>query len=102
MVSYRSKDGVVTEWACDAIAVCSGLHATPSIPVIDGMDQVQTVIHSADFKARSQFGIGKTVAILGTGETGLDIAYLAITSPTKRVVLCHRDGFCAVPKVSAQ
>ncbi|TVY27406.1 Dimethylaniline monooxygenase [N-oxide-forming], partial [Lachnellula hyalina] len=98
MVSYRSKDGVVTEWACDAIAVCSGLHVTPSIPSIDGIDRVQTVIHSADFKARSQFGVDKTVAILGPGETGLDISYLAITSPTKRVVLCHHDGFCAVPK----
>jgi dimethylaniline monooxygenase (N-oxide forming) len=38
--------------------------------------------------------------ILGSGETGMDLAYLAVTSPTKSVTLCHRDGFLCAPKVS--
>ncbi|KAK9772394.1 putative FAD/NAD(P)-binding domain-containing protein [Seiridium cardinale] len=98
VVSYKSKDGEAAEWECNAVAVCSGLHVTPNIPFIDGMEKIPTVIHSAEFKTRSQFGQDQTVLILGTGETGMDIAYLAITSPTKRVVLSHRDGFCVVPK----
>jgi dimethylaniline monooxygenase (N-oxide forming) len=58
------------------------------------------LLHSADFKARSQFGKDKTVLILGAGETAMDLAHLAITSPTvRRVILSHRDGFISSPKV---
>jgi cation diffusion facilitator CzcD-associated flavoprotein CzcO len=93
------NDGKASEWACDAIAVCSGLHVTPNIPIIDGIGNVPTVIHSSEFKERKQFGVDKNVLIAGSGETGMDIAYLAITSPTKSVTLCHRDGFLCAPKV---
>lgn len=82
------------------MAVCSGLHVTPSIPDLPGIEQVPVVKHSADFKAREEFGVDKTVVVLGTGETGIDMAHLAVTSPTKRVVLCHRDGFLGAPKVT--
>ena len=38
--------------------------------------------------------------MLGVGETGQDISYLAVTAPaTKEVVLCHRRGFMITPKV---
>jgi dimethylaniline monooxygenase (N-oxide forming) len=37
--------------------------------------------------------------ILGSGETGADLAYLALTSPTKQAILCHRDGWIGAPKV---
>ncbi|KKY34246.1 putative dimethylaniline monooxygenase [Diaporthe ampelina] len=57
------------------------------------------ILHASDFKTRSQFGKDKTVLILGVGETAMDIAHLAITSPTKRVVLSHRDGFISSPKI---
>ncbi len=87
-------------WECDAIAVCSGLHVTPSIPDIPGIENVPAVKHSAEFKSREEFGTDKTVVVLGTGETGIDLAYLAVTSPTKRVILCHRDGFPGAPKVN--
>jgi dimethylaniline monooxygenase (N-oxide forming) len=87
------------EWECDAIAVCSGLHVTPNIPRLDGIENVPVVLHSADFKSKAQFGVGKTVLILGSGETGMDVAYMAVNSPTKRVVLSHRDGFLCAPKV---
>lgn len=89
-------------WECDAVAVCSGLHVTPNFPDLAGVDKVPVVKHSADFKARGEFGIDKTVVVLGTGETGIDMAHLAVTSPTKRVILCHRDGFLGAPKVVPQ
>jgi dimethylaniline monooxygenase (N-oxide forming) len=93
------EDGQTLEYACDAIAICSGLHVTPNIPVIEGIRNVPTVIHSSEFKERKQLGVDKNVLIVGSSETGMDIAYLAITSPTKSVTLCHRDGFLCAPKV---
>lgn len=71
----------------DAVAICSGLHQTPIVPDIPGLlglcklstpaddcsgEGEQTavkIMHSADFKSRAQFGEGKTVLILGAGET---------------------------------
>ncbi|KAK0654763.1 hypothetical protein B0T16DRAFT_318386 [Cercophora newfieldiana] len=53
---------------------------------------VPTSLHSSEFKTKSQFGIDKTVLILGSGETGMDVAYMAVNSPTKQVLLSHRDG----------
>jgi len=98
-VVYRSDDGTNGQWDCDAIAVCTGLHVVPNIPTVKGIDYVPTVLHSSTFKLKSQFGVGKTVLILGTGETGMDVAHMAVTSPTERVILCHRDGFLCAPKV---
>ncbi|OIW30704.1 FAD/NAD(P)-binding domain-containing protein [Coniochaeta ligniaria NRRL 30616] len=97
VIHYR-KDGKEMTWECDAVAVCSGLHVTPSIPNVPGIENVPVVKHSAEFKSREEFGTDKTIVVLGTGETGIDLAYLAVTSPTKRVLLCHRDGFLGAPK----
>ncbi|KAK0704366.1 hypothetical protein B0H67DRAFT_591225 [Lasiosphaeris hirsuta] len=36
--------------------------------------------------------------VLGGGETASDVSYLAVTSPTKQVVMCHRYGFHFAPK----
>ncbi|KAM0360410.1 hypothetical protein ACHAP4_002487 [Fusarium culmorum] len=92
------KDGRVFTWGCDAVAVCSGLHKEPNLPVIPGLHHVPEVIHSSNFKTKSQFEINKTVMVIGSGETGTDVAYLAVTSPTKQVLMCHKDGFHFAPK----
>ncbi|KAK4669038.1 uncharacterized protein QC764_0108450 [Podospora pseudoanserina] len=99
-ITYSAKGtGKQKSWTCDAIAVCSGLHVTPNLPEIPGLeDHVPLVMHSSQFKSSSQFGTNKTVMMLGSGETGADIAYLAVTSPTKQVVMCHRSGFHFAPK----
>jgi dimethylaniline monooxygenase (N-oxide forming) len=94
-------DGAFT-WECDAVAVCSGLHREPNLPVIPGLHNVPEVIHSSEFKTKSQFGTNKTVMVIGSGETGADITYLAVNSPTKQVLMCHKDGFHFAPKVIAQ
>lgn len=49
------------------------------------------MIHSADYKERSQLA-GRKVIILGSGETGNDIAYESIKAGAKEVVLCSRGG----------
>ncbi|KAM5349796.1 hypothetical protein ACJ41O_006301 [Fusarium nematophilum] len=98
IVSYQKKDGEVEEWSCDAIAVCSGVHSKPNLPTIPGVEHVPTVMHSSEFKKRSQLGKDKTVLVLGSGETGADVCYLSITADTKQVVLCHRSGWVGAPK----
>jgi dimethylaniline monooxygenase (N-oxide forming) len=99
VITYTEPDGKESTWECDAIAVCSGLHVVPNIPHIDGIEKVPVVMHSEKFKSRKQFGIDKTILIVGFGETAADIGHLAITGRTKQVIMCHRDGFMAAPKV---
>jgi dimethylaniline monooxygenase (N-oxide forming) len=99
LVTYVPKaTGEKLTWECDAIAVCSGLHVVPNIPHLSGIERVPVTMHSSEFKQRKQFGVDRTVLILGSGETGSDVSYLAVTAPTKRVIICHRSGFHFAPK----
>lgn len=100
IVSLYCKDtGRSTQWKCDAVAVCTGINVNPVIPEIKGVERVPSVLHSSQLKTRARFGEGTNVYIMGAGETGMDLAYLAVTSKAKSVTLCHRDGFFCAPKV---
>jgi cation diffusion facilitator CzcD-associated flavoprotein CzcO len=101
-IMVHKEGGQSFEWDCDAIAVCSGLHVEPSIPKIPGIENVPHVLHSSQVKTREQFGRDTVVMVLGAGETGMDMAHLAVTSPTKSVVMCHREGFSIAPKASSR
>lgn len=93
------QGGVVDKWECDAVAICSGLHMNPSIPDIEGLDRVPLVLHSSQLKSRQQFGHDTNVIVLGAGETGMDMAHLAVTSATKSTAICHNGGFFCAPKI---
>ncbi|KAH6870929.1 hypothetical protein B0T10DRAFT_466933 [Thelonectria olida] len=100
IVSYQANDSQTRyEWKCDAIAVCSGLHVAPNTPDIRGIQSVPQILHSSELKSRNQFGVDKTVMVVGSEGTGSDTVYLAVTSTTKRVLLCHNDGVHFAPKV---
>jgi dimethylaniline monooxygenase (N-oxide forming) len=99
IVSIMDSEGQASEWICDAVAVCSGLNGSPRIPDIKGIEKVATVLHSSQVKRREQFGKDTNVVVLGVGETGMDMAHLAVTSPTKSVTVCHREGFFCGPKI---
>ena len=83
------------------IAVCSGLHVLPEIPKIPGIEHVlepkqgravqPAVYHSHEYKSRDQLA-ERRVMILGTGETGMDLAYEAAKTGAEEVVLCSRGG----------
>jgi len=84
------------------IGICTGLHVVPSVPDIPGIEHIakqdsNRVFHSVAYKSRSQLA-GRRVMILGTGETGMDIAYEAAKAGAKEVVLCSRGGFLSFPK----
>jgi cation diffusion facilitator CzcD-associated flavoprotein CzcO len=90
------------------VVVCTGLHVVSSIPVIPGIQHVlqpqrsepshsqetrpqPAVFHSASYHSRDQL-TGRRVMILGTGETGMDLAYEAAKAGAKEVILCTRGG----------
>lgn len=80
--------------------MCSGLHVELNILNIEGIENVPLVLHSSQFKEQKQFGLNKTVMVVGCGETGADIAYLAATwKHAGRVLLCHRDEVHFAQKV---
>ncbi|KAJ3051195.1 hypothetical protein HK097_007842 [Rhizophlyctis rosea] len=89
-------------YACDAVAICSGLHVEPNIPQIPGIEQFYQnggkSIHSSEYKTRSQVA-GKKVLVLGCGETGMDVSYESIQAGATEVTMCHRNGFLSFPKV---
>ncbi|KAM3450858.1 hypothetical protein NHJ6243_009718 [Beauveria neobassiana] len=102
VIKYQANDGRLQRWDCDAVAVCSGLHVEPNVPHIRGISTVKKVMHSSQFKSREQFNGCKVVMVVGCGETGADVAYLAAThAEVDRVVLCHKDGFHFAPKRNA-
>ncbi|KAF2099030.1 FAD/NAD(P)-binding domain-containing protein [Rhizodiscina lignyota] len=81
IVTFCSKDGSSDDFECDA-----------------GSSNVPIVMHSSEFKSKTQFGTDKCIMVLGSGETAMDISYMAVTSQTKSVTMCHRDGFFCAPK----
>ena len=79
----------------DAVCVCSGLHETPYVPQIDGLDGFAgTVLHSSEYKHKSLFA-GKRVLIVGCGETGMDLAYRAVQVASQDpVAACDGSSNC--------
>ncbi|SOV01869.1 related to flavin-containing monooxygenase [Ustilago sp. UG-2017a] len=70
-------------------------------PVEHAKDASQIItLHSSQYKDRSLYR-AKRVMILGTGETGMDMAYEAVKAGAKEVVLCTRSGFLLFPAVFA-
>jgi dimethylaniline monooxygenase (N-oxide forming) len=80
------------------VGVCTGLHVIPSVPDIPGIEHVtekygeSAVYHSSQYKRRDELA-GKRIMILGTGETGMDLAYEAAKAQAKEVVLCSKSGY---------
>lgn len=99
VIEITSPDSTIETWHCNAVAICTGINVHPRIPAIPGMEKIPVALHSSDLKSRAQFGTDTHVLVLGAGETGMDIAHLAVTAPTASVTLCHRDGFFCAPKV---
>jgi dimethylaniline monooxygenase (N-oxide forming) len=103
VVSYLDKsknESFSTE--VDALAICTGLHAIPWIPNIEGLEHLKAngtrFFHSSQYWHRNQLQ-GKRVLVVGSGETAMDLVYEAIQSDCPEVVLSHRSGWLSIPKV---
>lgn len=98
-------DGQKADHHFDAVAFCNGLHSKPAESRIPGIHQCGRVLHSSEIKTRRDFfpeaNCRPHVAILGAGETAMDISHLAVTTEgVESVMLCHKNGFFVAPKVS--
>ncbi|OAA71272.1 dimethylaniline monooxygenase [Cordyceps fumosorosea ARSEF 2679] len=96
-VTTTAADGgaaVVEAWDCDAVAICTGINVLPRIPEVPGLlsRTTTTVLHSSEVKTRAQLGEGTHVVVLGAGETGMDMAHLAVTAPTASVIPTPTPG----------
>lgn len=85
------------------VVITTGLHVTPNIPPIPGLNTGETSsapqwFHSSEYKLRSQVS-GKKILVLGAGETGMDVAYESLLSPARKVWMGVRGGFLSFPKV---
>ncbi|GAA5848275.1 hypothetical protein JCM8547_004466 [Rhodosporidiobolus lusitaniae] len=101
-VQKKGEEGITT-YRSRYLVLATGLHVIPQIPHITGIERVTSdkskqVLHSSEYKTRDQLK-GKKVLILGTGETGMDLAYASIKAGAEEVVLCSRGGFLSFPKV---
>ncbi|WWC63622.1 uncharacterized protein I303_106227 [Kwoniella dejecticola CBS 10117] len=100
----RRPIGEPIEILAKRVIITTGLHVTPNIPSIPGLNtepkspNAPEWIHSSSYKSRSQLE-GKEVLILGAGETGMDVAYESIMAGSKKVWLGVRNGFLSFPKV---
>eukprot|EP01060_Flectonema_neradi_P029515 TRINITY_DN409_c0_g2_i1.p1 TRINITY_DN409_c0_g2~~TRINITY_DN409_c0_g2_i1.p1 ORF type:complete len:629 (+),score=145.10 TRINITY_DN409_c0_g2_i1:58-1887(+) len=66
--------GTSTTEVFDYVAVCSGLHVKPNIPVIKGVETFKgKIVHSKDYDTPDEFK-GKNVVVIGLGETSADVA----------------------------
>ncbi|BFZ61604.1 hypothetical protein YB2330_002676 [Saitoella coloradoensis] len=97
VVTTQSNIGYEITEHFDTIAICTGLHVTPSIPSIPGIEHVPQYFHSSHYKYRTQIA-NKNVLVLGCGETAMDVAYEAIKADCPQVVLAHRGGWLSFPK----
>lgn len=73
-IVHYFKDGEESTWPCDAVVVCSGLHVTPNVMAIPGLENVPVAFHSSQFKNMAQLGADQNLLIIGSGETGMDLA----------------------------
>ena len=124
-VGRGSNEGNESTILARRVIITTGLHVTPNIPHIPGLNakplptksthsastststtdthtHTETLppswIHSSEYKSRSQL-TGKNVLVLGTGETGMDVGYEAIMSGASKVWMGFRGGFLSFPKV---
>lgn len=123
VVTWTSPGGQTHTDDFTHVALCAGLHVTPSYPEIAGLPRptlptddrqkgaqvveqahltpeqarIQT-LHSSAYKSPEIYS-DKRVMILGTGETGMDMAYEAVKARANEIVLCTRHGFLSFPAV---
>lgn len=73
-VEVASGDGSVNEEVFDAVFVCTGHHSNPNTPEWEGVKAFENnggrLIHSHNYRDPAQF-IGKKVAVVGIGNSGL-------------------------------
>jgi dimethylaniline monooxygenase (N-oxide forming) len=97
-VDSAAEDGIRREEHFDAVAVCSGLHQNPFIPVFPGQDDFPgAVIHGSRYRRPDQVR-GQRVLVVGGGESAADIV-AEVSEHAADTVLSLRRGVAVVPRI---
>ncbi|KAF2105020.1 FAD/NAD(P)-binding domain-containing protein [Rhizodiscina lignyota] len=92
-ISFRPRGKEQVETATfDKVALCHGLQVQePKMPKIEGIDTFTGLaMHSNEYKGPEPFN-GKTVVVVGMGNTGPDVA-CDLVGHASKVYLSHRRG----------
>jgi cation diffusion facilitator CzcD-associated flavoprotein CzcO len=96
-VVLRGDDGRERSLACRHLVLATGASgALPNVPRLPGIDDFAgTVIHSSEFHSGADYA-GKRVMVVGTGNSGHDIAQDLIVKGAEKVWLLQRGPTCVV------
>jgi len=97
-VRTRAANGVAEE-RFDAVAICSGLHQHPHVPVFPGQEGFPgTIMHGASYRRPADVA-GKRVLIVGAGESGADVV-AEVAEHAAETVLSLRRGVGVQKRIS--
>ncbi|XP_027514284.1 dimethylaniline monooxygenase [N-oxide-forming] 5-like isoform X1 [Corapipo altera] len=85
----------------DAVLVCSGHHTDAHLPLntFPGLEKFEgSYLHSRDYKSPQPFS-GKRVVVVGTGNSGIDIA-VELSHTAKQVFLSTKRGTWVLHRVA--
>ncbi|UYV81762.1 TXNDC5 [Cordylochernes scorpioides] len=92
------QSGEVIKDIFGAVLVCAGHHTTPLWPEFQDQELFHgKILHSHGYRIEEGFK-NKRVAIVGAGNSAMDIA-VELTRSTKQVYLSTRRGFWLTPRV---
>ncbi|KAK5111243.1 hypothetical protein LTR62_005271 [Meristemomyces frigidus] len=97
LLNVTTKDGSTEVMTFDKLVVASGPQNVAIMPVIPGNDIFNgEIIHSIAFKDPARYA-GKTVVVLGIGNSAVDTATTLI-GHAKKIYLAHRHGAILLPR----
>ena len=102
MVEYKdfreSEAGKLVTEHFDLVAICSGLHNVPNVPLLPNQQAFKgTILHSSEYKESSIFD-NQNVLVCGSGETAMDLVLRAVENPKcQNVSMNVRRGFLSIP-----
>ena len=83
VVKFQQKDGPTIEEQFDVLFACTGHYSVPRLPTFVHKLVGLPWLHSHNYR-RAQHYAGKTVAVVGAGLSGVDIA-LQLADHAKKV-----------------
>ncbi len=90
----RRTNETESEWyeeIFDRVAICSGTHQKRAMPMLVGLEQFQGKIkHMQDVQTFEEFK-GKRICVLGSGESGSEVALAASKYGQRTFVSIRRD-----------
>nr|XP_023025798.1 senecionine N-oxygenase-like [Leptinotarsa decemlineata] len=99
LTDLKTRENIKNEY--DAVFVCVGNYSVPSVPKLEGITSFQgSVIHSHDYRNPKSYK-NKTVLIIGSGPSGIDIAKL-VSSVADKTILSHRSELHPSWKISEE